>query len=92
MKDISKAIYDIRKIDELGDIDTRIHKINSSIKIIVTIIYVIKILSIKQFTVINITCTVLYPLIIFIIGKVPIKFILKKSIICFAHYTGTFSN
>lgn len=78
MNDISKAIYDIRKIDELGDSDTRIHKINSSIKIIVTIIYVIKILSIKQFTVINITCTVLYPLIIFIIGKVPIKFILKK--------------
>ena len=64
MNDISKAIYDIRKIDELGDSDTRIHKINSSIKIIVTIIYVIKILSIKQFTVINITCTVLYPLII----------------------------
>ena len=78
MNDISKAIYDIRKIDELGDSDTRIRKINSSIKIIVTIIYVIKILSIKQFTVINITCTVLYPLIIFIIGKVPIKFILKK--------------
>ena len=68
MNDISKAIYDIRKIDELGDSDTRIHKINSSIKIIVTIIYVIKILSIKQFTVINITCTVLYPLIIFIIN------------------------
>ena len=80
MNDISKAIYDIRKIDELGDSDTRIHKINSSIKIIVTIIYVIKILSIKQFTVINITCTVLYPLIIFIIGKVPIKFILKLMV------------
>ena len=78
MDDLSKAIYDIRKIDELGEKSTMIHKIDSSIKIIVTIIYVIKILSIKQFTVINITCTVLYPLIIFIIGKVPIKFILKK--------------
>ena len=106
MNDISKAIYDIRKIDELGDSDTRIHKINSSIKIIVTIIYVIKILSIKQFTVINITCTILYPLIIFIIGtflgypimnnlynwKSTNKIYFKKSIICFAHYTGTFSN
>ena len=78
MNDISKAIYDIRKIDELGDSDTRIHKINSSIKIIVTIIYVIKILSIKQFTILNITSIVLYPLILFTIGKVPIKFILKK--------------
>ena len=54
MKDISKAIYDIRKIDELGDMNTKIHKIDSAIKIIVTIIYVIKILSIKQFTILNI--------------------------------------
>ena len=77
MNDISKAIYDIRKIDELGDSDTRIHKINSSIKIIVTIIYVIKILSIKQFTISDITCIVLYPLILFTIGKIPIKFILN---------------
>ena len=41
MKDISKAIYDIRKIDELGDMNTKIHKIDSAIKIIVTSIYVI---------------------------------------------------
>lgn len=83
MKDISKAIYDIRKIDELGDVNTKIHKIDSAIKIIVTIIYVIKILSIKQFTILNITCIVLYPLILFIIGKVQIKFILKKVIYVF---------
>ena len=83
MKDISKAIYDIRKIDELGDMNTKIHKIDSAIKIIVTIIYVIKILSIKQFTILNITCIVLYPLILFIIGKVQIKFILKKVIYVF---------
>ena len=83
MKDISKAIYDIRKIDELGDMNTKIHKIDSAIKIIVTIIYVIKILSIKQFTILNIRCIVLYPLILFIIGKVQIKFILKKVIYVF---------
>ena len=83
MKDISKAIYDIRKIDELGDMNTKIHKIDSAIKIVVTIIYVIKILSIKQFTILNITCIVLYPLILFIIGKVQIKFILKKVIYVF---------
>lgn len=83
MKDISKTIYDIRKIDELGDMNTKIHKIDSAIKIIVTIIYVIKILSIKQFTILNITCIVLYPLILFIIGKVQIKFILKKVIYVF---------
>lgn len=78
MEDISKAISNIRKIDELGDKYTMIHKIDSSIKIIVTIIYVIKVLSIKQFIISDITSIVLYPLILFKFGKVPVKFILKK--------------
>lgn len=78
MGDISKAISNIRKIDELGDKYTMIHKIDSSIKIIVTIIYVIKVLSIKQFIISDIISIVLYPLILFKFGKVPVKFILKK--------------
>ena len=43
---IDKAISNIRKIDELGDKYSMIHRIDSSIKIIVTIIYIIKVLSI----------------------------------------------
>ena len=78
MGDISKAISNIRKIDELGDKYTMVHKIDSSIKIIVTIIYVIKVLSIKQFIISDITSIVLYPLILFKLGKVPVKFIFKK--------------
>ncbi|MDI9218446.1 MULTISPECIES: energy-coupling factor transporter transmembrane component T [Clostridium] len=78
MDDISKAISNIRKVDELGDKCTMIHKIDSSIKIIVTIIYVIKVLSINQFIISDIICIVLYPLILFIFGKVPVKFIFKK--------------
>lgn len=80
MNDISKAISNIRKIDELGDKCTFIHRIDSSIKIIVTIIYVIKVLSMKQFILSDIICIVFYPLILFVIGKVPIKFILKKVV------------
>ena len=78
MDDISKAISNIRKIDELGDKYTMIHRIDSSIKIIVTIIYVIKVLSMKQFIISDIICIVFYPLILFIFGKVPVKFIFKK--------------
>ncbi|MGN0143478.1 MAG: energy-coupling factor transporter transmembrane component T family protein [Clostridium sp.] len=78
MNDISKAIYDIRKIDELGNAHTMIHRIDPSIKIIVTIIYVIKVLSIKQFIISDIICILLYPIILFKIGKVSVKFIFKK--------------
>jgi len=78
MSDISKSISNIRKIDELGDKDTMIHRIDSSIKIIVTIIYVIRVLSMKKFIISDITCIVFYPLILFIFGKVPVTFIFKK--------------
>ena len=53
MSDISKAIWNIRQIDELGDNNTIIHRIDSSIKIIVTLIYVIKVLSIKEFIILH---------------------------------------
>lgn len=75
---ISKAIVDIRKIDELGDKNTIIHRIDSSIKIIVTFFYIIKVLSMKEFIVSDSICILLYPLILFKFGKVPVKFILKK--------------
>ncbi len=78
MTDISKAIYEIRKIDELGDRDTIIHRIDSSIKIIITIIYIIKVLAMKQFILSNVIWIILYPLILFVFGKVPLIFILKK--------------
>ena len=80
MNDISKSIYNIRKIDELGDMNTVLHRIDPSIKIIVTIIYVIKVLSMKQFRMLDTICIVSYPLIVFILGKIPVKFILKKII------------
>lgn len=80
MKDIGKAIYDIKKIDELGEFNTPIHKINTVVKIIITLIYVIKVISIKNFSTVQVSILIAYPLILFIIGKIPIKIILKKVI------------
>lgn len=78
MDNISKAIFNIRKIDELGDNYTVLQKIDPSIKIVVTIIYVIKVMSMKQFIISDIISIVLYPLILFKFGKIPVKFILKR--------------
>ena len=66
MGDLSKAIYNIRKIDELGKEDTIIHKINPMIKIIVTLAYVIKVISIKEFLFADIIVILAYSIFIFI--------------------------
>lgn len=81
MKDISKYIYNIRRFDEIGEKDTAIHKLNSSIKVLVTLFYIIKVLSIKSFNLWDIGIVVLYPLLIFILGKIPFMFIARKLII-----------
>lgn len=78
MDDISRSISRIRKIDELGEKDTVLHKIDPSVKIIVTLIYVIKVLSIKEFLILDFLCIVLYPIVLFKIGEIPVVFILKK--------------
>lgn len=80
MGDLSKAIYNIRKIDDLGRQNTRIHKINPVIKIIVTLVYVIKVISMKEFLFINIITIIAYPIFIFIFAKIPVRIILRKLI------------
>ena len=80
MGDLSKAIYNIRKIDELGKEDTIIHKINPMIKIIVTLAYVIKVLSIKEFLFADIIVILAYSIFIFIFAKIPVNIILRKLI------------
>ena len=80
MGDLSKAIYNIRKIDELGKEDTIIHKINPMIKIIVTLAYVIKVISIKEFLFADIIVILAYSIFIFIFAKIPVNIILRKLI------------
>ena len=80
MGDLSKAIYNIRKIDELGKEDTIIHKINPIIKIIVTLAYVIKVIYIKEFLFADIIVILAYSIFIFIFAKIPVNIILRKLI------------
>ena len=81
MKDIGETIYNIRRIDTLGDMDTPIHRINGAIKIIVTLMYIIRILSLKSFTFLDMLVILSYPVILFLLGNIPFKFILTKVII-----------
>lgn len=81
MKDLNNILYDIRRLDELGEQETIIHKINPSIKIVLTFIYIIKVISISEINIKDILIVLVYPLVVFILGKIPFKIIAKKLII-----------
>ncbi|SFU81765.1 cobalt/nickel transport system permease protein [Clostridium sp. DSM 8431] len=78
MRDINKVLFDIRQIEELGDSNTFIHSINATVKILVTFIYVIKVLFIKDFRMLNVGVILAYPILIFLIGRIQVRNILKK--------------
>lgn len=80
MNDIGNAIYEIKRIDDLGYGDTSIHKINPSIKIVITLMYIIRVILLEEFNLISVPIVMLYPIVLFTIGKIPAKVILKKLI------------
>ena len=45
MVDINKKLYKIRFIDDLGTQESAIHRINPTIKLITTFLYIIKVIS-----------------------------------------------
>lgn len=81
MSDINNKLYNIRRLDEIGEQSTFIHSINSMIKIIVTLLYIIKVISIDTVNLKDILILLVYPLVIFIVGKINFLVIAKKLII-----------
>lgn len=81
MKDINLVLYSIRRMEEIGEKETLVHNINSIVKIIITVAYIIKVVSLKSFNLRDIAICITYPLVLFILGNIPIIFIIKKTLV-----------
>lgn len=81
MANITESIYNIRFLDELADKNTIIHRINPIIKLLVTIIYLLVVLSFGKYDIMRLLPYVFYPIIIFILSEVPFYPIFKRSLI-----------
>lgn len=81
MTDMSRVLYELRIMDDIGESNSIIHNINPAIKIIITLIYIVEVISLKNFNLRECIIIFAYPLILFLLGKVPPKVILKKIIV-----------
>lgn len=81
MSNFTDSIYKIKSIDTLGKKDTVIHRINPLSKLIVTIIYILTILSFNKYSVINILPLILYQIVIICLGDVPFSLIIKLTLV-----------
>ena len=73
-----KSIYGMNNLDEIGRGDTIIHKINPLVKMIVTIIYLVVVLSFHKYSVSQLIPYVFYPVIIIVLGEIPPLMVLKR--------------
>jgi cobalt/nickel transport system permease protein len=78
MSKISKSIYTIHFLDETASKNSVIHVLNPVLKLILTVIYIVTILSFGKYEVSGLMPYVFYPVIIFILSEVPFVQIFKR--------------
>lgn len=78
MAGMKDSIFEIRVLDELSHRDTAIHGIHPISKFIVTIIYIVAILSFDKYEVGRLLPFVIYPMAIFVLGDIPTTVLFKR--------------
>ncbi|GAA0180202.1 cobalt ECF transporter T component CbiQ [Clostridium sediminicola] len=83
MSNIIYSIFNMRYLDELASRESNIHNINPVIKLIVTLIYLVIVLSFEKYDILPLIPYIFYLIIIFTLSETPFFQILKRSLIVF---------
>ena len=81
MSDITKALYNMRLLDDLAQKDSSVHRINSLVKLLTTVIYLTVVLSFGRYEIIRLLPFVFYPVLVFALGELPAAPIIKRILI-----------
>lgn len=73
MSNISKSVLQMNTLEELTRKDTPIHRFQPSVKLIVTVLYLIIIISFGPYQVSGLIPYILYPILVMTIGEIPFK-------------------
>ncbi|MDF2678060.1 MAG: cobalt transporter, permease protein CbiQ [Bacillota bacterium] len=81
MINIKNSIYKIRFLDEISQKNTFIHKLHPLVKLIVSIFYIIMTVSYGKYEIFSMMPLLIYLVLVFNLGDIPLKPILKRSLI-----------
>lgn len=88
MSNITDSIYNIRFLDELSARKNIISHLNPIVKLIVTVIYLVTVLSFGKYEIAGLLPYVFYPMIIFVLSDLPFFPIFKRSLIAMPFVIG----
>lgn len=81
MANITDTIYEIRRLDEISRQDTIIHNLNPLTKLLVSLVFIIITVSFPKYEVTGLIPLILYPVLIFNLGDIPVVPILKRAVL-----------
>jgi cobalt/nickel transport system permease protein len=88
-----KAYYGLGRLDRLSYMDTYVHRLDARVKVIVTMLFIIVVISYPKYEVIELAPLFLFPALMISLGDLPVLFLLKKILVVspFAVFIGIFN-
>lgn len=81
MSSISQSIFSLHYLEELSsEKKTVIHSINSGVKLLITLLYLAAVLSIGIYDLFRLLPFVIYPVVVFALGEIPVGNMFKRLI------------
>ena len=72
---------EVGRMDELGRLDTPVHRIDARAKAVTTILFIVFVMSFSRYEVSALTPFFLYPLVLMSLGRIPAGFLLRKILV-----------
>lgn len=80
MSSISQSVFSLHYLEELSEKKTVIHSLNSGVKLLITLLYLAAMLSIGRYDLSRLLPFVIYPVVVFSLGEIPVGNMLKRLI------------
>ena len=78
MDQLSRAQAELREMDALAAVNSPVHRLHPLCKLIVTIFYIIMVVSFRKYDFSRLVFMVLYPVVMFQIAKIPVRVCFHK--------------
>lgn len=78
MSSINNALFNLRQMDDLAAQNTPIHRIHPLAKIIVTMVFLVTVVSYDKYSISGLLGLVFYPLVVMALSELPVQVMLKR--------------
>ena len=70
-QNIERSIHDLREMDTLASGDSPLHRVSAGAKLLVTVAYILVVVSFDKFNMSGLMFMVLYPALLFAVSGIP---------------------